>query len=226
MVSFSSSVPLPRSSLSPAGFLRFALWFVENRPSSRAGRTGSVLLLGRGAEGGDRGLLPRTGLRRGWDEEGEREDGGEDGGGFRSSRESSGDAVSILFVHANYSSSVTLLEIEGTGATLSLSRPLPVALRVPRQPFSLFPFSLLTSSSSSPLRVPPFSLSFQLDLLPRPGGFLMDPDYVASSSSSPPAPLSLSSPLRLCSVAALLLFFFPGAARDLSIASRRLYEGF
>lgn len=75
--------------------------------------------------------------------------GGEGEEGFRSS--SGGDAVSILFVHANYSSSVTLLEIEGTllssaaspPSTASLSRSF-LSLRSPPRPF-LFPSSSIFS---------------------------------------------------------------------------------
>lgn len=110
-------------------------------------------------------------------------------GSFRSS--GGGDAVSILFVHANYSSSVTLLEIEGTDTPLSST------------PSS----SLLTNLSHSflPLISPAFSLSSQLDLLPCPGGFLMDPDYTV-----PLAPLPL--------LALPLLFFFFSAWHEISLS--------
>lgn len=107
MVSSFAQASLPRS-------LRFSLCFVENRP--RAGRTGSVLLLG-----GSR-LRENGGAMKEQEEEERKREGGTKGG-FRSW--SSGDAVSILFVHANYSSSVTLLEIEGTGTP----RPFPRSRR-------------------------------------------------------------------------------------------------
>lgn len=121
---------------------------MENRAG--AGRTGSVLLCQRGA--------PR--LQR---------DGGEieeRGGGLGSLR-AAGTAVSILFVHANYSSSVTLLEIEGTG-TLA---PPP-----PRHPIPPIFLALSVLSAHLPGL---FSFLPELDLLPCPRGFLMDPDYAA-----------------------------------------------
>lgn len=114
--------------------------------------------------------------------------------GFRSS--SGGDAVSILFVHANYSSSVTLLEIEGTGTPPSSVLPVPLAVpanlsRSFRVLFAhlLGPFSFLPARSS----------------LPCPGGFLMDPDHAAL----PPPPCPSSS------CVATLLFFLRRGTRSL-----------
>lgn len=93
-------IKMVSSLLSPLPFdSLFGSWKIDWEPEELAAR---ILLLG-----GSR-LQRRTGLR--WRR-----------GSFRSS--SGGDAVNILFVHANYSSSVTLLEIEGTGAPLSLSLP-------------------------------------------------------------------------------------------------------
>lgn len=161
---------------SPPRSLRFSLWFVENRP--RAGRTGSVLLLG-----GSR-LRENGGAMKEQEEEEKKREGGTKGG-FRSW--SSGDAVSILFVHANYSSSVTLLEIEGTGTP----RPFPRSRRHRhrrrcRHLFLLLPLFLSCQPSllfpSFPRahhRGSLFSFLPARSSLPCPGGFLMDPDYVA-----------------------------------------------
>lgn len=161
----SSSLALP-----PYPAFRFSLWFVENRPTEPEE-------LAPFRCSGTLGFR-RTGVRWG--------KGEGRGGGFRSS--SSGDAVSILFVHANYSSSVTLLEIEGTGTPLSsFLHPSPSP-----QP------TFLALSASSLLASPALSLSFQLDLLPCPGGFLMDPDHAVLPL--PPYPSrsysSLFSPAR------------------------------
>lgn len=106
------------------------------------------------------------------EEEEEKKREGGTKGGFRSW--SSGDAVSILFVHANYSSSVTLLEIEGTGTPRPFPRSrrhrhrrrrcrhlfllLPLFLSCqPSLLFPSFPRALTTAAA--------FSLFFQLDLL-------------------------------------------------------------
>lgn len=191
MVSSFAQASLPRS-------LRFSLCFVENRP--RAGRTGSVLLLG-----GSR-LRENGGAMKEQEEEERKREGGTKGG-FRSW--SSADAVSILFVHANYSSSVTLLEIEGTGTP----RPFPRSRRHRhrrrcRHLFLLHPLFLSCQPSllfpSFPRahhRGSLFSFLPARSSLPCPGGFLMDPDYVAFYLPSFYSPLPTTR-----STAALLLF--------------------
>lgn len=86
------------------------------------------------------------------------------GEGLRSSS-SGGDAVSILFVHANYSSSVTLLEIEGTAALSSPLSPLSSPLSPPsprHRPFSLF--SVPLCSPLRPFLFPSSSIFFSLAL--------------------------------------------------------------
>lgn len=170
------------SARSPAAF-RFSLSFVENRPGSRKNWL-------RPATPGFRSTGVRWKSRK-WRA---REEGGR-GGGFRSS--SGGDAVSILFVHANYSSSVTLLEIEGTGTLhpSAASPPPPVNL----------------SRSFRPLS-PAFSLSFlHLDLLPCPRGFLMDPDYAAL------IPLPSSAPFTPCPLCYYSSPFYP-ARHEISLS--------
>lgn len=147
IVSFSLVLPLR----SPSFDSLFGSWKIDRRSRKNWLRSAA------------RGLSFRrtTGVRRGQRGEERRE-------GFRSS--SGGDAVSILFVHANYSSSVTLLEIEGTGTPPSSVLPVPLAVpanlsRSFRVLFAhlLGPFSFLPARSS----------------LPCPGGFLMDPDHAA-----------------------------------------------
>lgn len=165
---------------------------MENRAG--AGRTGSVLLVPEGA--------PRF----------QRDGGAIEERGAWGLSSSGGDAVSILFVHANYSSSVTLLEIEGTGTF------------APPPPHHPIPPIFLALSVLSAHLPGPFSFLPELDLLPCPRGFLMDPDYAASSDPLSP---SLSFSFSLPGLLPLFFFFFsPDAARDLSIVSRRLYEGF
>lgn len=161
----SSSLALP-----PYPAFRFSLWFVQNRPTEpeELAPFRCSWTLG----------FRRTGVRWG--------KGEGRGGGFRSS--SGGDAVSILFVHANYSSSVTLLEIEGTGTPLSSVLPTPLSIpsaNLSRSFRVLFarlpgPFSFLPARSS-----------------PLPWGFPNGPRPRSPPSPTVPIPYSsLFSPAR------------------------------
>lgn len=107
------------------------------------------------------------------------------GGGFRSS--SGGDAVSILFVHANYSSSVTLLEIEGTGTPLSSVLPTP--LYIPSANLSRS-FRVLSARLPGPFSFLPARSS------PLPWGF-------------PNGPRPRSPPSPTVPIPAATLLFFP-----------------
>jgi len=147
-----SLAPLPPPPASPLPVplyiaFRFSLWFAENRPTEPEGPTPFRCS---GTPG-----FGRTGVR--WDKGGSE---GREREGFRSS--SGGDAVSILFVHANYSSSVTLLEIEGTGTP-----PRRPAAPPPRSPANLRRSSrrVLAAHLPRPFRLFPS----RLDLLPCPG---------------------------------------------------------
>lgn len=194
---------------SPPRSLRFSLWFVENRP--RAGRTGSVLLLG-----GSR-LRENGGAMKEQEEEEKKREGGTKGG-FRSW--SSGDAVSILFVHANYSSSVTLLEIEGTGTPRpfpSLSSPPPPSpLPPPLPPPPLIPLlptflALSVLSARSPPRQP-FLFSSSSIFSPLPWRF---PNGPRLRSVLPPF---LLFPLTYYPFYRSSPPFFPLRAREISLS--------